>query len=490
MKKILLILVAFVVVFAGCSTDNGSNDEIDRGSKTSLTFNNMSSYNLLGVEYASVNFGDINSGRDAAENVSKGTRYMFFNLLINNEQVRCRTTNLVTCIEGIDNEVTIQNSTLITATEDDISDTLKNTFDRYNVITTLTINNTSDYNIIDVEYFGVKFGNINSGLNQTREVSAGTRDIFFYLEIGGESIRCRTTGVTTIKDIKNEYTFTNSTIITVIADDITDSLKSIIDTMTIELNKPQIVIKQGNTIIVQHGDFNFGTVFLNTTKELIFTIDNTGKTSLVFETVNNNRINMTDNTSDYFSVLLQPLSPTVAPGSSVTFNIRFNPTTKGNNYAASMEIKTNSRYNEEFIFRVIGNCSNEYQIGDTGLGGGMVFYAQGGQYKECSGELGTYNWENANTTASSYNGGGFSDWYLPDRGELDLMYENLHMKNLGGFLASEYACYWSSTRNPSTSNLYYYYKFFEKTGYYAGRWDSGSISSSCRVRAVRAFTLN
>ena len=379
MKKILLALIAFAVIFAGCG-DNITNSEI------SFTINNMSSYDLLSVEYASVSFGNINSGRDVTKNVSKGTRYIFFNLLINNEQIRCRTAVSYTCEEGKE----------------------------------------------------------------------------------------------------NEFTFTSSTSVTTIVGEITDTLKNIVDTMTIESNKPQIVIKQGNTIIVQHGDFNFGTVLLNTTKEFTFTIENTGKTNLTIEIINDNRINMTDNTSGYFNVLLQPLSPTVAPGSSATFNIRFSPTVKGNNYAASLQIKTNSRNNDEFIFRVIGNCSNEYQIGDTGPGGGMVFFAQGGQYKECSAELGSYNWATAKTTASSYKGGSFSDWYLPDRGELDLMYENLHKKSLGGF---SNALYWSSTAAISSgyawainfSNGLWPNQSFNYSGYYT--------SSSLRVRAVRAFSL-
>ena len=381
MKNYFLIMIALVVLFAGCDLfikDNGKTDE----KKTSLTINNMSSYNLLKVEYSSNDFGDIISLRDATINVKSGTRYVSFSLLINNVEIKCRTTNPLTCEEGKNNELTITNNALITTIVDDFSDTLKN----------------------------------------------------------------------------------------------------IIDTMTIELNKPQIVIKQGNTIIEQHSDFSFGTALINADDERTFTIQNTGKTNLTFETVNSNRINMTDNTSGYFSVLLQPLSPTVTPGSSVTFNIRFNPKAKGNNFAASVEIKTNSRYNDEFIFRVVGNCSNEYQIGDTGPGGGMVFFAQGGQYKECSGELGSFNWATAMTTASAYKGGGFSYWYLPNSGELDLMYENLHKKGLGGFY---YDYYWSST-TASSSSSYATSKYF-----FSGSTSTTSNRTNlCRVRAVRSFTLN
>ena len=130
----------------------------------------------------------------------------------------------------------------------------------------------------------------------------------------------------------------------------------------------------------------------------------------------------------------------------------------------------------------------QYKIGGTGPGGGTIFFAQGGQYKEVSGELGTYSWSDAVTTANNYRGGGFTDWGLPDRGELDLMYQNLHNNGLGDFL---YARYWSSTEYDSS---YAWYMNFS-TGiqsygstYYSSTEYGYSKSSSFRVRAVRSFS--
>jgi hypothetical protein len=184
--------------------------------------------------------------------------------------------------------------------------------------TTLTINNMSGYNLLSVEYSSIDFGNINSGKDVVKDVSAGTRYILFSLKIRDEEVRCRTTQVLTCDVGNNEITFTNNTSVTIATDERTNTIKNIVDTLTSE---------------------------------------------------------------------------------------------KG------------------FI------------VGDTGPGGGIIFFAQGGQYKECSGELGVDEWSNAVNIAKDYRGGGFTNWQLPNRGELDLIYQNLRRKNLGGFIQDGY---WSS----------------------------------------------
>ncbi len=78
--------------------------------------------------------------------------------------------------------------------------------------------------------------------------------------------------------------------------------------------------------------------------------------------------------------------------------------------------------------------------------------------------------------------GGFNDWYLPSKYELNLMYQNigqgnlLGLGNVGGFAS---VGYWSSTENDS---IYAWQQNFANGSQY-----DGHKFSSTRVRAVRAF---
>jgi hypothetical protein len=74
--------------------------------------------------------------------------------------------------------------------------------------------------------------------------------------------------------------------------------------------------------------------------------------------------------------------------------------------------------------------------------------------------------------------GGQSDWFLPSKDELNLMYKNLHLNNQGNFNTSTY--YWSSTE--MNSDNAWCFKFLNG--------DAGQgykAIASFYVRAVRAF---
>ena len=71
---------------------------------------------------------------------------------------------------------------------------------------------------------------------------------------------------------------------------------------------------------------------------------------------------------------------------------------------------------------------------------------------------------------------GYTDWYLPSKDELDMMYVNLHLQGLGSFTI---AYYWSSTES---GNGMAWAQFF-LNGFYL----DSSKSATNLVRAVRAF---
>jgi len=72
--------------------------------------------------------------------------------------------------------------------------------------------------------------------------------------------------------------------------------------------------------------------------------------------------------------------------------------------------------------------------------------------------------------------GGYFDWYLPSKYELNLMYTNLYLAGFGGFFAVDY---WSSTEY----NNYHAWSQSFSTGWQAHN-DEGA---AYYVRAVRAF---
>ena len=87
--------------------------------------------------------------------------------------------------------------------------------------------------------------------------------------------------------------------------------------------------------------------------------------------------------------------------------------------------------------------------------------------------------------ARAYNGGGYTDWYLPSIEELDLIYLNIGsgaaapLTNIGGFI---FAFYWSSTEDEILHNnvaIQYFRDGFLDTSIYK--------SNPYCVRAIRSF---
>ena len=154
--------------------------------------------------------------------------------------------------------------------------------------------------------------------------------------------------------------------------------------------------------------------------------------------------------------------------------------------------------------------SGDYLVGDTGPGGGIVFYDAGsvqpwGRYLEAGPQLAPTDWcgddweldvagtketigagaanteliaaacgEGAANTVSDYDGGGKTDWFLPSKDELKPLYEQ--RDTVGGFGTGD--C-WSSSQYLANSAWFQYFA----TGYQNG--DNKYYSNG--VRPVRAF---
>ena len=181
MKKLLFLIALLTLCFFSCKNENSDKNELN---KTTLTINNLSDYDLLNVEYSSIEFGTINSGKDVTVNVTAGTKYIFFDLNTLSGYIRCRTQP-ITCIELVNNEILVTNNTIVTQTGFENNDTLKNIFNVFNFATVLIIKNESFTELSNVIWCNYNFENnnieksIRIGTSVKNTVVEGMGYIFF-----------------------------------------------------------------------------------------------------------------------------------------------------------------------------------------------------------------------------------------------------------------------------------------------------------------------
>ncbi|GAB6391076.1 MAG: DUF1566 domain-containing protein [Treponematales bacterium] len=168
-----------------------------------------------------------------------------------------------------------------------------------------------------------------------------------------------------------------------------------------------------------------------------------------------------------------------------------------------------------------------YKIGDTGPGGGMVFYDKGNyrdgwRFLECAPASAeeTARWSGISFNLSGTQTGvgtgkrntelivaalerrgesgraaqicdelvfgGYDDWFLPSKDELNRMYTYLKKKGLGGFSDN---WYWSSSESSETHawNQSFSDGFQGTSNKYYGYHLKYNNYADCSVRAVRAF---
>lgn len=179
--------------------------------------------------------------------------------------------------------------------------------------------------------------------------------------------------------------------------------------------------------------------------------------------------------------------------------------------------------------------TNSYNVGDTGPAGGYIFYDKGyysdgwryleaakndigamlfGYYRNSSygtnytvgtstaigrgkanteklvNAMGSYAYSSSSGSSKTsnyaamacynYSYGGYDDWFLPSRNELDLMYDNLKSKGIGAFSVNNY--YWSSSEYSNDgANYALCLSFSDGDYYYSSRYNDWY------VRPCRAF---
>lgn len=96
-------------------------------------------------------------------------------------------------------------------------------------------------------------------------------------------------------------------------------------------------------------------------------------------------------------------------------------------------------------------------------------------------DVGTMTWQSAIDYCDNLTFAGYSDWFLPDKDELNTMYVNRN--SIGGFITTGDDCkYWSSTKPGS----YPWYQKFDDSGYQ----NTATSSNYYRVRPVRKDSGN
>ena len=145
---------------------------------------------------------------------------------------------------------------------------------------------------------------------------------------------------------------------------------------------------------------------------------------------------------------------------------------------------------------LVGN--NEIKLYRKGIAGGYVFYdkssySNGWQYLETThaGWEFVSTWDNAFPQIKKINQNGFTDWRLPSKDELNLMYQNLKVKGSEDPYATHVAnfretSYWTDTQR-GTFYQYAWCQTFDIGNQWAGHQHISPRQELARVRAIRRF---
>jgi hypothetical protein len=501
MKKLLLFAsrAALAVLLAFAFTACGDDETIeDRGpDEGTVTIKNESNFTIVDVLWNNTTFADtqtgnsIRPGMSATRSARHGEGFIRFALALNPSALR--VGQIFRVERGEEKEFTIFNSTIV-EDESGESDQLGS----FSGVPLLTVwqGNTRILPYMTCGFAIVRTGiarditftiENSGGANLTLDSIAANRVILGENPSGFFSITQQPLGSTIAPGDRRTFTIRFAPTIRESDFSATVQIKSDSHThgeftfgVTGKTGVSQIAIRQGTAAITQNAQHDFGTVRTGNTKELAFTLQNSGTEYLNLESVGGNRVILGENPSGFFSITQQPLGSSIAPGDGRTFTLSFAPTTVGNNYAATVQIKSDSHTHGEFTFGVTGNGGRSYVIGDTGPGGGTVFLVSGSLHKEYSAELGYFMHSTAQTVARAHRGG-FTDWDLPDDTTALQM-----LTHIGRAVAGTSSYWVGSTRSDGWGSIVYFQTDSANLPVLA----AGSSSVSRRTRAVRSFTIH
>ncbi len=189
-----------------------------------------------------------------------------------------------------------------------------------------------------------------------------------------------------------------------------------------------------------------------------------------------NLIGLADNTTYYVRAYAK-IANTIIYGDEISFNTKKFTLAIGENYEGGIV----------------------FYIDNTNIHGYVVAPVDQGQFEwGCSGffiggtgssiGVGSYNSNLINTTCQPFNGAtrkceslilnDKSDWYLPSKNELNLIYQNLYLKNLGSL---SNGAYWSSTESSANNAWRQNFTLATPNQTIASKIDNNY------VRAIRSF---